>query len=542
MANPPPADPAAAGSPPGPRPTTLFNAIATVSGLTLLSRVAGFARDVLTAGILGAGPVADAFFVALRLPNFFRRVFAEGAFSVSFVPIYAEKLEKEGRAAAVEFAEFAQALLGAFLILMTGLAIALMPYVIAGFAPGFLRDAERYGLAVEFSQLTFTYLPMISLVALIGGLLNAEGRFAPFAASPLFFNACLITALLAATPFTGTAGHALSYGVLAAGIVQLIWMVACLGRAGIFLRLRLPRLTPDMRQLLRLMGPGALTAGVMQINLFVDVLLASLLPIGAVSYLYYADRLYQLPLGLIGTAIGTALLPLLAREIAAANDKGIPEDQALESQGIALELGLLVALPAAFVLFVLPQPIIAVLFERGAFLPTETAATALALAAYALGIPAHVIARVFSVAHFARKDTVTPSKIAVVTTLCNIGLSLALISPLAHVGLALATTITFWLNAILLGISLRRRGSLRLGKGQFMRLSGQIAAALLCAAAAYFAHAGMQGWQPGTDTLTRALNLLAALTAGLLVFLAVARLSGAMTRTSLRQLAGRGTA
>ncbi len=518
---------------------TLFKAIATVSGLTLISRVAGFARDILTASILGAGPIADAFFVALRLPNFFRRLFAEGAFSASFVPLYAEKLEKEGREAAVELAEMAQALLGSFLIVMCGLAIIFMPYVIAGFAPGFMRDAERYGLAVELARLTFTYLPLISLVALIGGLLNSEGRFAPFAAAPLFFNACLIAALVAATPFVATAGHAMAYGVLAAGVVQFLWMVACLSRSKIFLRPRLPRLTPDMRQLLRLMAPGAVTAGVMQINLFVDVLLASLLPIGAVSYLYYADRLYQLPLGLIGVAIGTALLPLLSRQIAAAHEKGKSEDEALETQANALEIGLLVSLPAAFVLVVLPLPMIAVLFERGAFGPEESAATALALSAYALGIPAHIITRVFSVAHFARKDMVRPAKISVLCTACNVGLSLALIWPLAHAGLALATTITFWINAGLLGWSLSRKGAVKLGRDRILRLAGQALAGLLCAAAAFGVHWWLQSLMPGTDTVTRATVLAGALGAGFLAFVISGMATGALTPTAIKRLMGK---
>lgn len=521
---------------------TLFKAIATVSGLTLVSRIAGFARDILTASILGAGPIADAFFVALRLPNFFRRLFAEGAFSASFVPLYSEKLEKEGRQAAVELAEMAQALLATFLIIMCGLAIAFMPYVIAGFAPGFLRDAERYGLAVELARYTFTYLPLISLVALIGGLLNSEGRFAPFAAAPLFFNACLIGALVAATPFVATAGHAMAYGVLAAGIVQFLWMVACLSRSNIVLRPRLPRLTPDMRQLLRLMAPGAVTAGVMQINLFVDVLLASLLPIGAVSYLYYADRMYQLPLGLIGISIGTALLPLLSRQIAAAQDQGKTEDEALETQAQALEIGLLVSLPAAFVMLVLPEPMIVVLFERGAFGPKESAATALALSAYAMSVPAHILARVFSTGHFARKDMVRPAKITIFCTGCNVALSLALIGPLAHVGLALATTITFWINAVLLGLSLHRRSALKIERDRLARLGAQVVAAALCAGAVYLSHWGFQQWLPGTDTVTRATVLIAAFGVGFLVFAASAMATGALTPAVIRRLMGRDTA
>ncbi|MEM1398972.1 MAG: murein biosynthesis integral membrane protein MurJ, partial [Pseudomonadota bacterium] len=404
---------------------------------------------------------------------------------------------------------------------------------------GFMRDAERYGLAVELSRLTFTYLPLISLVALMGGLLNAENKFAPFAAAPIFFNACLISTLLFAAPYVATPGHALAYGVVAAGIVQVLWMLWNLARNGIVLRPRLPRLSPDMRGMLKLMAPGALTASVMQINLFVDVLLASLLPIGAVSYLYYADRLYQLPLGIIGAAVGTALLPVLSRQIAAAKDKGADQGEALETQGTALEIGLLVSLPATFLMAVMPAPMIAVLFERGAFGPEETAATALALAAYAIGIPAHIMTRVFNSSHFARKDTVGPAKIAMLCTLTNVALSLALIGPYAHAGIALATTLAFWLNAILLFINLYRKGQFVLPGDRVRRLVSQLLAAAACVGAAAWIHAALQPIWPGTDTLTRAIVLTIAFAGGAAAFIAIGTATGCLNRTAIQRLTGR---
>ncbi|HET8727593.1 MAG TPA: murein biosynthesis integral membrane protein MurJ [Alphaproteobacteria bacterium] len=435
---------------------SLMRAIATVGGLTLVSRVAGFARDVLTAAVLGAGPVADAFFVALKLPNFFRRLSAEGAFSVSFVPLFSAELERGGRPAAIAFAEEALAVMIAILAPFTLLAILGMPWLMVLIAPGFTDDPEKYDLAVQFSRITFPYLMLMSLTALMGGVLNSVNRFAPFAAAPILFNLTLIACLLLVAPMTATAGHALAYGVAASGVLQLVWLAWSCRRAGITLRLPWPRRNPRVDRLFRLMAPGAIGAGVMQINLFIDIVIASLLPTGAVSYLYYADRLNQLPLGTIGIAIGTALLPVLARQVEAQKQTGDPA-QALETQNRALEYSLFLALPATVALVVIPGPIIDVLFERGAFGPEATAATALALAAYAIGIPAYVLTKVLSTAFFARQDTATPVKISVVTVAANAALALSLVGFLGHVGIALATGLTAWINVGLLARGLRRR-------------------------------------------------------------------------------------
>lgn len=433
----------------------LLRAVATVGGLTMLSRIAGFVRDILMAGLLGAGPVADAFIVALKLPNLFRRLFAEGAFSVSFVPILSAARQSDGRDAARHLAEDALALMVTVVAPLTIAAVVAMPAIVPVMAPGFLEDGERFALAVDFARITFPYLFLMSLVALLGGMLNAFDRFAPFAAAPILFNLTLIAALLGAVPWAETPGHALAYGVVSAGVVQLLWMVAHCARAGLTLRLPPPRLTPAMKRLLKLMGPGAVGAGVMQINLFVDVLLASLLPTGAIAYLYFADRLYQLPLGVIGIAIGTAVLPVLSRQVEAGGASAA-NTQAMETQNRALEFGMILALPAAMALIVIPAPILAVLFERGAFGPDETAATAAALAAYAIGIPAYILVKVLSTAYFARQDTASPVKVAIACTLANIALSLTLIWWLGHVGIALSTGITAWINAGLLARGLRR--------------------------------------------------------------------------------------
>lgn len=457
---------------------SLFRAVVTVGGLTAVSRVAGFARDILTAAIVGAGPMADAFFVALKLPNLFRRLFAEGAFGVSFVPLFSATLEREGRPAAIRFAEATLAMMIAILAPFTLLAVLTMPWTLTLIAPGFIDDPARYAQAALFARITFPYLLMMSLVALMGGMLNAIGRFAPFAAMPILFNLTLIASLLFLAPRLGNAGLALSWGVLASGVLQLLWMAWACRRAGLSLRLPRPRLTPDMRRLFRLIGPGAIGAGAMQVNLFVDVLIASLLPTGAISFLYYADRLNQLPLGIVGIAIGAALLPPLTRQIAAGK-----ADAAGETQNRALEYGLLFALPAAIALAVIPEPILSVLFERGAFGPAETAATAAALAGYAVGIPAYIMAKVFSTAYFARHDTASPVRAAVAGVVANIILSLALIGWLGHAGIALATGLSGWLTAGLLARGLRRDGSLRPDRRLRRRLPGLLGSALLLAGA-----------------------------------------------------------
>ncbi|MBP2303097.1 murein biosynthesis integral membrane protein MurJ [Azospirillum picis] len=428
-------------------------AIATVGGLTLLSRLAGFARDILTAAVLGAGPVADAFFVALKLPNLFRRLFAEGAFGVAFVPLFAAELQTRGRAAAIRFAEEALALLLTMLLPFTVAAIVAMPWLMHGLAPGFVDDPAKFGLAVDMARLTFPYLALVSLVALLGGVLNALDRFGPFAAAPIAFNLTLVAALLIAPRLGLEPGRAMAAAVTLSGAVQVGWMAWACRRAGVTLRLRMPRMTEGMRRLFRLIGPGALGAGVMQINLFVNILLASLLPSGSVSFLYYADRLNQMPLGVIGIAIGTALLPVLARHAAAGDDRMVRHYLSR-----ALEFSLLLGLPAAVALGVAGEPIVAVLFQRGAFGPAEAQATAMALAAYAVGIPAYVIVKSLNAAFFARHDTTTPVRVAVVVTVATAVLALALMPWLEHVGIALSTGLTAWLDVALLVVAMRRRG------------------------------------------------------------------------------------
>jgi putative peptidoglycan lipid II flippase len=424
----------------------LFRSVATVGSLTMVSRLFGFVRDILTAAILGAGPVADAFFVAQRLPNLFRSLFAEGAFSAAFVPLANRALVEGGKPALKDFAEEAFAVLFAALLVFVVLGEIFMPWVMNAIAPGFEADPAKFQLVVALTRVTFPYLLFISLTALQGGLLNTVDRFAAAAATPVLLNLFLIAALLLMTALQWTDGEVLAWALTASGIAQFCWLMMSCRRAGIGLRLR------AVRQTLKIMGPGVLGAGVTQLNLLVSTALASMLPGGSVSYLYYADRLNQLPLGVVGIAVATAILPPLSRQVRGGDEVG-----AVETQNRGLELALLLTLPAATALAILALPILSTLFERGAFGPTEAAATASALIAYAVGLPAFVLVKVLAPAFFARHDTATPVKVAMVSLATNLLLTLVLMRFFAHVGVAIALSAAGWLQAALLTVLLARR-------------------------------------------------------------------------------------
>jgi putative peptidoglycan lipid II flippase len=433
---------------------SLFRSVATVGSYTLLSRLFGFARDILTAAILGAGPVADAFFVAQRLPNLFRSLFAEGAFSAAFVPLFAGIMAEEGKEAARIFAEDALAVLLAALLGFVLLGEIIMPAVMRVIAPGFAAEPGKFALAVALTRITFPYLLFIALVALQGGVLNSVDRFAAAAATPILLNLFLITALLLMHRFDWHGGSALAWAISGAGLAQFLWLMASCAHAGLALRLPWPpRLTAGVRRTLAVMAPSTIGAGVTQLNLLISTALASLLPGGSVSYLYYADRLNQLPLGVVGIAVGTAILPPLSRQVRLKQF-----GEAITTQNRGLELALLLTLPAAVGLMVLATPLVAVLFQRGAFSPADTAATAAALSAYAAGLPAFVLVKVLAPAFFARQDTATPVKVAIVAVLVNLSLTLILMRFFAHVGIAMATAAAGWVNALtLLALLLRRR-------------------------------------------------------------------------------------
>jgi putative peptidoglycan lipid II flippase len=451
----------------------LLRSAATVASWTLMSRVFGFIRDIMTAAILGVGPVADAFFVAQRLPNLFRSLFAEGAFSAAFVPLASGELAKGGTEAARRFAEEAFAVLLAVLLVFVILGEIFMPVAMHAIAPGFAAEPAKFALVVTLTRITFPYLLFISLVALQGGLLNSLDRFAAAAATPVLLNLFLIAGLLTMAHFGSNDGRLLAWTLTFAGVAQFLWLAISCAQAGVLIRPRWPRLTPLVRRTLAVMGPAVLGAGVTQINLLISTALASLLPGGSVSYLYYADRLNQLPLGVVGIAVATAILPPLSRQVHNGDFAG-----AVATQNRGIELAVLLTLPAAIGLAILAQPILAVLFERGAFGAEATAATAAALSAYAVGLPAFVLVKVLAPAFFARQNTRTPVKVAVAALAVNLGLTLILMQFLAHVGVAIALSAAGWMQALTLIVLLTRRGYFRFDRRARLNLPRIAAAAL----------------------------------------------------------------
>ncbi len=437
----------------------LQRAFVTVGFFTLISRVLGFGRDLLMANYVGAGPIADALVIALKFPNFFRRIFAEGAFSSSFVPIFTRKLTAEGQAEAQVFAQGAIAwmvwVVAPFCLLM----MLIMPLCMWVLAPGFIGDAVREPLTITLSRLTFPFLFMMAINALQGGMLNASGRFAPFAITPIIFNVASGICLIFLTPYLPNAGYALAWGIVLAGVVQNLYLGYCLYQSGYRLKLpALPPLSPDIKLMLRNMLPGIFATGVVQINMFVDMTLASFVNNGP-SYLYYADRLNQLPIGLLGGAIGTALLPMLTKALKQDDKQG-----ATELFSRTLEICWTLGLPAMIGLVIAAEPIQYSLFAHGKFTAWDARASGFALSALALGIPAYLMSKALTTAFLAREDTKTPMRIGMISTACNIVFSLTFMGPfqilwgLGHVGIGLATAISAWVQIYLLRRALIKRG------------------------------------------------------------------------------------
>lgn len=507
---------------------SLVRSVATVGGYTGISRILGFVRDIMIANVVGASPVADAFFAAFRLPNLFRRLFAEGAFNSAFVPLFARHLEEEGKDSARRFAEEALSLLVTALLTISALAMAGMPWFIYLIGSGFSQDPEKLALAIDLTRITFPYLLFMAVVALLSGILNSLYRFAAAAAAPILLNIIFIAALVAVLPFTGAPGHVMAWAVCVSGAAQMLFLVFAAKQAGMALRFPRPRLTPGVKRLMALMLPGMLSAGALQINIFVGSSIASWQE-GAFSFLYYADRVYQLPLGLIGIAIGIVLLPDLARKLRAG-----AEERAMGSLNRGLEFALLLTLPATVALIVIAGPIIAGLFQHGRFGADDAAATAAALTAFAWGLPAYVLVKILQPAFYAREDTVTPFRYSVVSVIANILLSLVLFWQLRHVGIALATALAAWLNAVLLAVSLRRFGFCRLDARFRTRLPRILLASIGMGAALWAAQLATDRWL--ADSFAERVVALALLVAlGLAVYGGLAFGLGAVARSDLTE-------
>jgi putative peptidoglycan lipid II flippase len=428
----------------------MLKKILTVGGYTLLSRVTGFMRDIMLAAILGAGPTADAFFVAFRLPNHFRAIFAEGAFNAAFIPAYARVRTQEGKRAADDFGGRIFTLLLASQVVLLALALLFTPQVIEVLAPGFSREPHQFALAISLTRITFPYLLMITLVTLWGGILNALHRFAVAAAAPILLNLTMM-ATLACVAFFPSAGYAAAWAVLISGVLQAALVGGDTFYAGAMTFFRAPRLDSDVRRFFRALIPATVGSAGTQLALFADTIIASFLSAGAISALYYADRIDQLPIGVIGIAVGTVLVPEMTHRLAAGDETG-----ARSAQNRAIEFALLLAIPCVVGFLVVPGLIMRALFMRGAFTAADAHAAAMTLMAYTIGLVPFVLIRSVVAPFYARGDTATPVKAALIGTAINIVFKVVLMVPLAQVGLALATSIGAWVNFILVLIFAHR--------------------------------------------------------------------------------------
>ncbi|WP_159588760.1 murein biosynthesis integral membrane protein MurJ [Chelativorans xinjiangense] len=511
---------------------SLVAKFASVGSATMASRILGFAREALVAAALGAGPVTDAFYAAFRFPNLFRRLFAEGAFNTAFIPLFSKELEGGGMEAARKFGEDVLAVLLTALLALSALAMIFMPFLVGTIvAPGFADTPEKFDLTVVMTRVMFPYLLFMSLVAMLSGVMNAMRKFFLAALAPVLLNVILIAVLATALSVelpARTTGLWLAWGVFASGIAQLLILVVAVRRAGFTIRLHVPRLTPAVRRLLVLMAPALITGGIMQINLLVGQIIASVQD-KAIALLNFADRINQLPLGVIGIAVGVVLLPELARALKAGDQR---EAQHLQNRSLEFALGLTV--PAAVGLMIIPAPIVGLLYERGEFTALDTQMTAAALAAFASGLPAYVLTKVFQPGFFAREDMKTPMWFSLVTVIVNIALSLALFPLYGHVAIALATSLSSWVNVVLLSGTLWRRNDFRPSAVTSRRIVMILVSSALMGGVAYGLDAVLLAPQQGAALPLRAAAVLFVVAAAVIAYLALAVLTGAVDRTELR--------
>ena len=514
---------------------SLVGKFATVGSGTLASRVLGFAREMMMAAALGTGPVADAFYAAFQFPNTFRRLFAEGAFNAAFVPLFAKEVEGKGMEGARRFSEEVFSVLFTILIVLTILMQLSMPLLVATIvAPGFRADPEKFELTVGLASIMFPYLMCMSLVAMMAGMLNSLRRYFAAAIVPIFLNIILVGVLLYAWSQGQDGrevGYALAWGVLASGLVQLGILWLAVRHAGMRIGFRRPKLTPKVKRLLWLALPAAVTGGITQINTLVGTAIASM-EAAAVSSLAMADRIYQLPLGVVGIAVAIVLLPELARALKAGDDA-----EASSLQNRSVEFALFLTLPAAIALFVIAEPIIRVLYERGAFAAMNATPTVAAiLAIFGLGLPAFVLIQALRPGFFAREDARTPMIFAGVSAATNITLALILLPRLGAPGIAVASVVAAWINVALLFTTLSRRGHWRWDAVIARRLPRLLAASLLMGAALWLAQDFLSPWlQRDSGLLAQAAALAALCAGGAIVYFALALALGGADVSTLRR-------
>jgi putative peptidoglycan lipid II flippase len=494
----------------------LLRATGTIGGLTMVSRVAGFVRDMLLARILGPGMAADSFFVAFQLPNIFRRLFAEGAFAAAFVPLFSRKLGKDGELDAAE--KFSSEVVSVFvptLILFVALFEIAMPAIIWLMASGFQEIPGKFELTVALARITFPYLFLISMVALLAAILNSMSRF-DYARGPDGDDIVV--------------AYFLAGGVALGGVVQLLWLWFWMKRSGFRLKIQRPRLTKDVKELGVIILPAAFGAGVYQISQLVQLFFATQLASGSVSHLNFADRLNQLPLGVIGIALGTAILPALSRHIGS-GDKA----EADKVQSNAIELAMLLTFPAAGALMICAPAFVNAIFLGGQFDAEDARITSNVLTALVAGLPAYVLIKVLTPAFFSRKDTRTPVYAAAIVLGFFITFNIVMIERLGIVGIASATAVGAWLNVVMLYTILQRRGHYRLNAGLVGRLFGQLLATAAMVVALYFVIPPLSAWFGGS-IIERVLSITALVSTGMLVYFAVAALTGAIDRSKIALL------
>lgn len=427
----------------------LLKFTALTGAMTMISRISGLIRDIIMANVLGTDKMADAFFVAFRIPNFLRRIFGEGAFSQSFVPVFTE-MRTNNTVEAKRFVAATAGRLGLIVFILSALGIVFAPWVVKLFAPGFAEHPEKFDLTVNALRVMFPYLFFISLVAMSGAILNTLNQFLIPAATPVLLNLCLIVALLVAVPYFDTVSQALAYGVLIAGVMQLLFQLPSLRHSGVLVRPTLNNHS-GANKVFGLMLPAMLGVSVAQINIMVNTILASYLVTGSVSWLYYSDRLMEFPVGVFGIALATVVLPSLSKEY----QTGTTESFAAMMDW-ALRWVVMIAAPAALALSLLAVPLLTTMFQYNAFSETDVLQSALSLRAYAIGVLAFILIKVLAPGFYARQNTKTPVRIAMIAIACNIILSLLLIGSLKHMGLALAIALAAWINALLLAYTLWR--------------------------------------------------------------------------------------
>ena len=457
---------------------SLFKSIATFGGFTLISRVTGFVRDMVLAYFMGASAMADAFVVAFKLPNLFRSLFAEGAFTSAFVPLFSQKLVGEGKKKAVFFAAQAMMILAVIVGLLVILFELFMPYVVTVLAPGFHNDAGKIELAVQLCRITFPFLLLISIVSFQGGILNSFEKFAAPAVAPVILNITMILSAFVLVPFMPTAAHGFALGITLAGVLEMLWLYFNLRRIGVALHpyIHLVKImrNPEIKTLFKRIAPGVVGAGIYQINMAVDTILVSLAGTGAISWLYYANRLQQLPLGVVGAAISVALLPILSKYLKAGDI-----DNARDTQDQAVEYGMLLSFPAAVLLIVLAAPIVTFLFRHGHFSMHDAVQTVYAVIAYSVGLPCYVMTKALMPNFFARGDTVTPVKYSFWVFVTNFVFNIILMQWFGHVGIAMATTIAAFVSLGQYLVGLKKRGYWQFKKSLVIKIIKIVAASLI---------------------------------------------------------------